>query len=188
MKLTSSHFSLLAAAGVALVASQAPSSAENGSFDPSTALHFEPPVTVDTMAYFLERFARRQPQFITGYEATENQRKVAEASAHAYMAAQGKAPSTKPGRTGSPATKTAKKDEPQDTHAVHAKTLPRYVAVDTARDKRADPIAKKVVMIWDTQSQTLVGNTIYDVANIPRVGSTAIFEGNSAEYVDGGGR
>jgi hypothetical protein len=116
---------------------------------------------VETVAYFLERFARRQPEFIVGYEATENQRKVAEANAHAYTAAQRKASPRK---------------------------LPRYVAVDTAQDKRAAPTTKRVVMIWDTQSETLVGNVIYDVENVPRVGSTAIFQGNSAEYVDRGGQ
>ena len=41
------------------------------------------------------------------------------------------------------------------------------------KDKRASPKAKKVVMIWDTQSESLVGNNVYDVENPPAVGSTA---------------
>ena len=66
------------------------------------------------------------------------------------------------------------------------KKHPRYVAVDTVKDKRASPQAKKVVMIWDTHAETLVGNNIYDVQNPPRVGETKVFETYSAEYIGAG--
>ena len=66
------------------------------------------------------------------------------------------------------------------------KKLPRYVAVDTVKDKRASPQAKKVVMIWDTHAEALVGNNIYDVQNPPRVGETKVFETYSAEYIGAG--
>jgi hypothetical protein len=73
-------------------------------------------------------------------------------------------------------TKTAAKPE----------ELPRYIAVDTVKDKRASPKAKKVVMIWDTHAEALVGNNIYDVQNPPRIGETKVFETYSAEYIGAG--
>ena len=39
--------------------------------------------------------------------------------------------------------------------------------IDTAKG------AKKSVMIWDTQSQEVVGNNVYDVKSPPAVGSSA---------------
>lgn len=62
----------------------------------------------------------------------------------------------------------------------------RYIAVDTEKDERSSPQAKKSVMIWDTQSQEIVGNNVYDVQRPPSVGSTAKFETYSAEYVGTG--
>ena len=150
MKFPSPHFSLLLAAGAAaLVALPAPSQA------------------VDIM----ERIVTTQTQMIR-YEATEYQRKVAEANAHAYLAAQQKAQSAKTAKTA-------------DAHPAKTK-LPRYVAVDTVKDKRAAPGTKKVVMIWDTQSETLVGNNVYDVQTVPPVGATTKFETYSAQYVGNG--
>jgi len=64
--------------------------------------------------------------------------------------------------------------------------LPRYIAVDTEKDEHTSPKAKKSVMIWDTQSQEVVGNNVYDVSNPPAVGSTTKFETYSAEYVGTG--
>ncbi len=63
----------------------------------------------------------------------------------------------------------------------------RYLAVDTERNEQTSPKAKKSVMIWDTQSESVVGNNVYDIQNAPPVGSTAKFETYSAEYVGGGG-
>jgi len=128
-----------------------------------------------------ERIVSTQTQLIR-YEATEYQRKVAEANAHAYMNAQvGKqiSQSSKPGQ-GSHSTnvKTAKREA--------KRKLPRYVAIETAKDKRAAPGTKKVVMIWDTQSEALVNNDVYDVQNVPTVGSTAKFDTYSAQYVGNG--
>lgn len=67
-----------------------------------------------------------------------------------------------------------------------AKKLPRYIAVDTEKDERTAPQAKKSVMIWDTQAQGIVGNNVYDVQSPPPVGSTARFETYSAQYVGAG--
>lgn len=62
----------------------------------------------------------------------------------------------------------------------------RYIAVDTEKDQHTAAGAKKSVMIWDTQSQEVVGNNVYDVKSPPAVGSTAKFDTYSAEYVGSG--
>lgn len=81
----------------------------------------------------------------------------------------------------------AKKRAAAPTTAGHtARHTPRYIAVDTVRDERTSPQAKKAVMIWDTQAQEVVGNDVYDVQTPPPVGSTARFETYSAEYVGAG--
>lgn len=66
-----------------------------------------------------------------------------------------------------------------------AKKRPRYIAVDTEKNAETSPRAKKVVMIWDTQSEQIVGNNVYDVESTPAIGQTAKFETYSAEYVGG---
>jgi hypothetical protein len=67
------------------------------------------------------------------------------------------------------------------------KKKPRYIAVDTVKNDKTSPKAKKAVMIYDTQSGNVVGNNVYDVQSPPSVGSTAKFDTYSAEYVGGGG-
>lgn len=62
----------------------------------------------------------------------------------------------------------------------------RYIAVDTEKNEKTAAGAKKSVMIWDTQSQEVVGNNVYDVKSPPPVGSTAKFDTYSAEYVGSG--
>ena len=68
-----------------------------------------------------------------------------------------------------------------------AKKHTRYIAVDTVKNEKTSPKAKKAVMIYDTQSGKVVGNNVYDVQSPPAVGSTAKFESYSAEYVGSGG-
>ena len=62
----------------------------------------------------------------------------------------------------------------------------RYIAVDTEKNEQTSAEAKKSVMIWDTQSEQVVGNNVYDVKSPPPVGSTAKFDTYSAEYVGSG--
>jgi hypothetical protein len=66
-----------------------------------------------------------------------------------------------------------------------AKKAARYIAVDTVKNAQTSPGARKAVMIWDTQSEQIVGNNVYDVESAPSVGQTARFETVSAEYVGG---
>jgi len=136
----------------------------------------------------MERIVTTQTQAIRR-EASEYQRKVAEANARAYMAAKlhtSKSASTsRTAKTSGATPKPHKTEVSQETHALKAK-LPRYVAVDTVKDKRSAPGTQKDVMIWDTQSEALVGNYVYDVQKTPSVGSTAKFDTYSAEYVGNG--
>ena len=96
---------------------------------------------------------------IATHQASERQRKIAEANARVYYG------------------RVAASKKPHKS---------RYIAVDTANDSRTSAKAKKSVMIWDTQSQQVVGNNVYDVQSTPRVGSTAKFETYNAEYVGSG--
>ena len=146
----------------------------------------------------MERIVTTQTQFIRR-EASEYQRKVAEANARAYMAKQLRGvrhsstsePTPKPGKTGKTTktdktpSKTAKVEDTPEVKAIKKK-LPRYVAIDTVKDKRSAPGTKKDVMIWDTQAETLIGNGVYDVQDVPQIGSTAKFDTYSAQYVGTG--
>jgi len=100
---------------------------------------------------------------IAKHQATERQRRLAEERARVYY-----------GRL-APQKKAALK-----------KNKVRYIAVDTEKNEKTSPKAKKAVMIWDTQSETVVGNSVYDVQSPPPVGATAKFDTYSAEYVGGG--
>ncbi|HEY2800561.1 MAG TPA: hypothetical protein VGI85_08205 [Chthoniobacterales bacterium] len=100
---------------------------------------------------------------IATHEATERQHRIAEERArraYAEMSAKRK-------------------------HQMKARKT-RYIAVDTEKDQHTAAGAKKSVMIWDTQSQEVVGNNVYDVKSPPPVGSTAKFDTYSAEYVGSG--
>ena len=154
-------------------------------FFSATLVALPPAFAMDLM----ERVITTQTQLIR-HEATEYQRKVAEANAHAYMAAQLRAQhhastATATPKTGGSTAKTKTKDEAQDTIALKKK-LPRYIAVETPKDKHSAPGTKKDVMIWDTQSEALVGNYVYDVATPPALGASAKFDTYSAQYVGNG--
>jgi DNA replication initiation complex subunit (GINS family) len=154
----------------------------------------------------LERIVSTQTTMIR-HEASEYQRKVAEANARAYMAAQlrtyrheksAHVPTPKPGKTAKTDTSTPKphkhavtEKEPQGPATAEEKHemkkhLPRYIAVDTPTDNRSAPGTKKDVMIWDTQNESLVGKNVYDVQAPPKLGSSARFDTYSAQYVGNG--
>jgi hypothetical protein len=60
----------------------------------------------------------------------------------------------------------------------------RYIAVPTVREP--DSSGAKSVMIFDTQTQQVVGNNVYDVKQTPKEGSVSKFDTYSAEYVGTG--
>ncbi len=171
--------------------------------DPATVLNAPALEASDLLAFDMNRIVTQQLRIVR-YQATEYQRKVAEQRARAYVAAKRRAiaqaqlakKSAPPAKaTPKPAKKTTSQPKEEPTPApkkvatnigVDPKPLPRYIAVDTVKDKRASPKAKKVVMVWDTQAETFVGNNIYDVENPPAVGSTTKFETYAAEYIGTG--
>lgn len=143
----------------------------------------------------MERIVTTQTTLLR-HEASEYQRKVAEANARAYMAAQLHAyRQSKAGGPSEPAPKGKKHTVTEKGNQAPAtaeerkalkKKLPRYVAIETPKDKRSAPGTKKDVMIWDTQNESLVGNNVYDVQSTPTLGSTMKFETYSAQYVGTG--
>jgi len=62
----------------------------------------------------------------------------------------------------------------------------RYIAVDTEKNEKTSPDAKKSVMVWDTEKQEVASGNVYDVKKSPAVGETAKFDKYSAEYVGSG--
>jgi len=100
---------------------------------------------------------------IAKHQATERQRRIAEQRARVYYARL------------APAQKLALK-----------KKRVRYIAVDTEKNEKTSPKAQKSIMIWDTQSESVVGKNVYDVQKSPAVGSTQTYETYSAEYVGSG--
>jgi len=62
----------------------------------------------------------------------------------------------------------------------------RYIAVDTEKDAKTSPKAKKSVMVWDTDKRQIANDNVYDVQKSPHVGETAKFDRYSAEYVGSG--
>lgn len=96
---------------------------------------------------------------IAKHKATERQRQIAEERARlAYHSA------------------------PPTRQAQYRKS--RYIAVDTVREK--DSSGAKSVMIYDTQTQQVVGNDVYDVKQTPKEGTISKFDTYSAEYVGTG--
>ena len=57
----------------------------------------------------------------------------------------------------------------------------RYIAVKTSRNQQST--GSTSCMVWDTQNEQLVGNTVYDCKTPPQQGNTAKFDNYSAEYV-----
>jgi hypothetical protein len=111
---------------------------------------------------------------IAKHEASVRQRQIADTRARAaFKRMSAERRRTAPAQTSSRSPLKAEK-------------IPRYIAVDTVKDEHTSPRARKSVMIWDTQSEQVVGNGVYDVQTPPPVGSTARFETYSAQYVGSG--
>jgi hypothetical protein len=91
---------------------------------------------------------------VAKHQADERQRQIAEANARRQYAAR---------------------------QAALKKQNARYIAVRTSRNSQSTGAAS--VMIWDTQSQKLVGDTVYDVKQTPQAGTTAKFDSYNAVYV-----
>lgn len=103
----------------------------------------------------------RAAAIIAKYQATAKQRQVAAACAE----------------------RVYKQMSPQKRAKLQGRKV-RYIAVDTVRDSRAK--GKESIMLWDTQTQDVVGNEVYDVAEPPVTDSVVGFETYAAEYVGRG--
>ncbi|HEX8295453.1 MAG TPA: hypothetical protein VF593_04085 [Chthoniobacteraceae bacterium] len=139
-------------------------------------------------------------QVITTHRATERQRKIAEQRARAAFAkiqareeraAQREttvARRKNPGSAAKPAKRTSdsvERAEQKPKMAARRRSV-RYLAVETEKDARTSPQAEKSIMIFDTETQEIVGNNVYDVRSTPRVGGISKFETYTAEYVGAG--
>lgn len=72
------------------------------------------------------------------------------------------------------------------THRHHPRQARRYIAVDTSGDGRSSPQARRSVMIFDTEAQRVVGNSVYDVQTPPDLGTIARFDTYAAQYIGTG--
>ena len=63
----------------------------------------------------------------------------------------------------------------------HVKPKSRYIAVTTKQDARAKTATN--VMIFDTQSESIIGNSVYDLNERPPEGQPVKFETYSASFV-----
>lgn len=120
---------------------------------------------------------------IAKHQATERQRQLAERRARAaYQRMLAERESTR-----SRTTRTTRSTAAVTSRTASSKKkLPRYIAVDTEKSERTSPQASKSIMLFDTESQEVVGNNVYDVKTAPAPGETAKFETYSAEYVGSG--
>jgi hypothetical protein len=71
-----------------------------------------------------------------------------------------------------------------EQHGTRAVKKSRYIAVATLREP--DSEGAKSLMIFDTQTDQVVGNRVYDVKTEPKTGQVGKFETYSAEYVGTG--
>ena len=121
------------------------------------------PVTIGAAA-----LAAGAAYVISKHQATERQRKIAEQRARIYLAERQAAEKKA-------AAQAASKPKPKKS---------RYIAVKTVKEENDQ--GKSQVMIFDTQSNQIVGNNVYDLKTTPQVGKTTKFDTYTAEYVGTG--
>jgi len=103
-------------------------------------------------------------------QASERQRKIAEQRARLYLAQQ--------------AEKQKRIAQQGATKKIATTKKSRYIAVKTVKEQTSK--GSDQVMIFDTQSNQIVGNNVYDLKAPPKVGQTTKFDTYSAEYVGTG--
>ncbi|MGA7212740.1 MAG: hypothetical protein WBX20_00870, partial [Terrimicrobiaceae bacterium] len=112
---------------------------------------------------------------IAKHQATERQRKIAEQRARLYMAERAAEQQRQARKVAAESSGTKKAKPPKET---------RYIAVKTEAESFNK--GKSAVMIYDTQSNQIVGNNVYDLKSTPKVGQTSKFDTYTAEYVGTG--
>lgn len=111
---------------------------------------------------------------IAKHQATERQRKIAEQRARLYLAQRAEAEKKAAQVAAASSSSSKKKQQPQKS---------RYIAVAT--EKENFNTGQAAVMIYDTQTSSIVGNNVYDLKSKPKEGSISKFDTYSAEYVGG---
>ena len=106
----------------------------------------------------LSRSIETQTMFIR-HTATELQRRTAEKNAKIYYAHL----------------------TPKKKADLKAKKI-RYILVPTVKSAETSPQAKEVRMTWDTQSESLADNYVYEFQNPPAAGTVAKVGGYTSEY------
>lgn len=130
---------------------------------PLAAAGVDPAITIPVTAGAVA-VAAAGAYIISKEQATERQRKVAEQRARLYMA-------------------RLEKQQQEQAAAKKAKK-PRYIAVQTEKTEKTQ--GKAAVMVFDTQSNQIVGNSVYDMKSTPQVGETTKFDTYTAQYVGSG--
>ena len=130
---------------------------------PLAAAGVDPAITIPVTAGAVA-VAAVTAYVISKQQATERQRKIAEQRARLFMARREKQLASQP---------AAKKAKPS-----------RFIAVQT--EKTAQSQGKASVMVFDTKTNEVVGNNVYDLKSAPQVGQTAKFDTYSAQYVGTG--
>lgn len=130
---------------------------------PLAAAGVDPAITIPVTAGAVA-VAAAGAYIISKQQATERQRKVAEQRAKLYMARLEK--------------------QQQEQAAARKAKKPRYIAVQTEKTEKTQ--GKAAVMVFDTQSNQIVGNSVYDMKSTPQVGETTKFDTYTAQYVGSG--
>lgn len=81
-----------------------------------------------------------------------------------------------------PPAKPHEREKPVVSVKPHKK-LPRVIAIATEKDSQTDKKAAKAIMLFDTRSQQIIGNKVYDIESEPRAGEEVRFETQAASYL-----
>lgn len=129
---------------------------------PLAAAGVDPAITIPVTAGAAV-LAAGSAYVIAKHQATERQRKIAEQRARLYLA-------------------RLEEQKAQERAAAKAKK-PRYIAVKTEKSKDTEG---EPVMVFDTHSNQIVGNNVYDLKETPQMGQTAKLDTYSVQYVGTG--
>jgi len=110
---------------------------------------------------------------IAKHQASERQRKIAEQRARIYLAKRAEAEKLAAKKVASSGSTAKKKSAKQS----------RYIAIKTEKEDNNE--GKAAVMVYDTKTNGLVGNQVWDLKQTPKVGSVQKFDTYSAEFVGG---
>ncbi len=121
--------------------------------------------------------------FYSKHQASEKQRKIAEARAQIYLAKLQQERSRQSASASSSSSSSSSGSSSKKAPAKAPVQTPRYLAVETEQGDGYK--GNTAVMLYDTQSKSLVGNDVYDLKSEPKTGSVAKYDTVQAQYVPG---